>query len=362
VNPMRKALTGAAVIGLAVCTAAALSGAALAGAVQPALAAPSPIVHLPKKAAFLRPPALQLGAGIDLYTYPHQNFAQSAVTEVAYLKALHANAVTVSFPFFMHGKGASGVYAKVSTPTPAQLAVLAKTAEAAGLYVSLRPLLDETSLGVPRSSWAPHNPAAWFASYQSFLLPYATMAQQAGISALYVGAEFTKFGTSPYWNGLDKALRRVYRGTLQYADNGHKLGGGLGGKGVRATSDAYPDMPVPGNATVAQLTGDWETYDKVMPRGSVLSEVGIAGVADAYRKPWVHNWPHPKLNPQVQVRWFDAACHAAAATHMGGIYFWAIGFGKTELSTKLSVKNQAAWEVGAGEQEVASCFRQLTHG
>jgi hypothetical protein len=353
VNRIHRALTGLVVLGLAAGTVAA----------QPALAAPrsaAPIrsdfkIH----SNFKLPPAIQLGAGIDLYTYPKQNFAKSSVTEVAYLKALHANSVTVSFPFFMHGKGASSVYAKPSTPTPADLAVFAQTAEAAGLYVAIRPLLDETSLTVPRSSWKPHDPAAWFASYQSFLLPYAAMAQKAGISAFYVGAEFTKFGTSPLWTPLDKALRKVYKGTLQYADNGHRLEKGLGGTGVKATSDAYPDVPVPGNATVATLTKDWEQYDKVMARGSVLSEVGIAGVLDAYRKPWDHTWPKPKLDPETQVRWFDAACHAAAATHMGGIYFWAIGFGKTELSTKLSVKNQAAWEVGPGEQEIASCFHQL---
>jgi hypothetical protein len=92
----------------------------------------------------------------------------------------------------------------------------------------------------------------------------------------------------------------------------------------------------------------------------VLSEVGIAGVRGAFRIPWKHNWPSPRLEVSVQTRWFEAACHAAVAERLQGIYFWAIGFGPTQLSTGLSAKNQAAWEKGPAEQAVASCFRSVT--
>ena len=63
------------------------------------------------------------------------------------------------------------MYASAATPTPSQLAVLIHDAEQAGLYVSLRPLLDEHKLREPRGAWAPGDPAAWFASYQHFLQP-----------------------------------------------------------------------------------------------------------------------------------------------------------------------------------------------
>jgi hypothetical protein len=361
VKAMRKALTAAAVLGLAV---AGCSAAAHIGQLQPPKLTAQPASALaPPHPVTVRKPRLQLGAGIDLYTYRGQNFTKSATTEVAYLKALHANSVIVSFPFFMHGEKAAGVYTKVSTPTPAQLAVFVETAEDAGLYVSLRPLLDETSLGEPRNNWRPRHPAAWFASYQKFLVPYARMAQRTHLPRLYVGTEFQDFGSSPRWNGLDRSLRRAYHGTLAYANNGHKLHPGSGGRGAQISADAYPDMPqMPATASIARLTTAWKAWDRIMPRGTVLSEVGISGVRGAYRTPWVHSWSRPQMDPAVQTRWFTAACRAMAATHLGGIYYWAIGFGKAELQTPLSAKNPAAWEKGPGEQAVAACFRQLSRG
>jgi hypothetical protein len=355
VKVTRKGLAWAVAAGVA-CSALGY-GTALA-APPPAHQAHPRQAH-PDRRTMLPQPQIQLGAGVDLYTYRGQNFAKSAATEVAYLQALHANAVMVSFPFYISGPKSSKVFAKISTPTPADLAVFARAAKSAGLYFSLRPLMDQTSIGKSRAGWKPVNAKAWFASYQKFLLPYAAMAQQVGIPEFYVGAEFSEFGDVSYWNGLDQALRKVYKGTLAYANNGGGVHAGLGGAGVRISEDAYPDMDVPNNATVSRLTGAWEAFDKRQPSHTVLSEVGIAGVPGAFRKPWEHEWPKPKIDPTVQTRWFTSSCQAVAADHMGGIYFWAIGFGKDELSTGLSAKNQAAWEVGPGEQAVSACFRQL---
>ena len=139
---------------------------------------------------------------------------------MTYLKALNANSVMVSFPFFIASKTSSTVFAKPSTPTPADLALFAQTAEAAGLYVTLRPLMDQGVIGASRAGWTPHDEKAWFASYQKFLLPYATMAQKYGIPAMYLGAEFSKFQSVKGWTYLKEALQKVYKGTLLYANNG----------------------------------------------------------------------------------------------------------------------------------------------
>ena len=111
---------------------------------------------------------------------------------MAYIKSLQANSVSISFPFFMAGPSSSAVYAKNTTPSPAQLAVLVNNAEAAGLYVSIRPLLDESTLGRSRVHWSPDDPAAWFVSYQRFLLPYAAMAQREKVPEFIVGTELSK--------------------------------------------------------------------------------------------------------------------------------------------------------------------------
>jgi hypothetical protein len=189
------------------------------------------------------------------------------------------------------------------------------------------------------------------------------MAQRNKVPVFYVGTEFQYFGGSPLWNRLDRAIRRVYSGTLAYANNGHGLHRGTGGQLVRLSADSYPAMStMPVRATVGRLTRAWVAWDRVMPRGTVLSEVGIAGVRGAFHEPWVGDWPHPRMDTSVQTRWFNAACHAARRAHMGGIYFWAIGFGKAALTARPDREHQAAWEAGPARRVVAACFRQLRHG
>lgn len=305
------------------------------------------------------PPAwqssFQRGIDIDMYDFPGTQVVAAASADVRYVLSLHANAVSVSFPFYMAGRRSSGVHAGDETPSPGQVALLARDAEHAGLYVSVRPLLDEKSLGISRTAWRPVRPAAWFASYRRFLLPYAQMAQREHIPELIVGAEFDKFGASPRWKALDRALRRVYQGQLAYARN-WSMTRSQGGP-VTQVVDAYPPFPrLPASACVATLTRAWESYDRPFPAGTVESEVGIAAVRGAYARPWAVRWPGKAIDPAIQARWFTAACRAAQASGMGGIYFWALGFGRSSGPT---VAQSAAWAHSPGSAAIAACFRTL---
>ena len=347
VRALRNVLARAVVLGLIGAAGVPLAAAA-------AVTGPGP-----NRPVAVSPRTIQLGVGVDLYAWPALNYDTASAAEVAYVKALHANSVMVSFPFFVSSRKSSAVYATVRTPAPAQLAVFARLAMSQGLYVVLRPLMDQGGIAESRADWAPPDPQAWFASYQKFLLPYATMAQQAGIPEFYVGAEFSRFQTLSYWNGLDQALRQVYKGKLMYANNGGGVHSGEGGDSVTRSADAYPDLNVPDNVTVGRLTRRWAAYDRRLPARTALSEVGISGVRGAFKVPWQHHWPHPRLDASVQTRWFEAACHAAVAQHLGGIYFWAIGFGPSQLNTTLSAKNQGAWEDGPAERAVATCYSQV---
>jgi hypothetical protein len=295
------------------------------------------------------------GIDIDLYTYPGQDFASTAATDVAYITSLHANALSVSFPFFMNGHRAAGVHATSATPTPSQLAVLVHAARQAGLYVSIRPLLDESSIGMSRVYWAPVHPAAWFASYRKFLLPYAAMAQREHADELIVGTEFSQFAAWPRWNALDNALRSRFHGRLGCANNwGRPLRAGLPGncgRGAQETVDAY--HPQRGN-----LTAGWETFDRALPAGTVETEIGIAAVKGAYKAPFQHAWKTTSLDQAVQVRWFTAACHAAAKEHLGGIYFWPLGFTQA-IQGGPTLADQGLWSGGLGAHAISACFAWL---
>jgi hypothetical protein len=344
---LQRLLAAGAAIGVLVAGCAAASHLR---ALQPAHPPASPPLSVPSYPSY---PAglIQRGIDIDAYTYSGQDVAAAAHRDISYITSLHANAVLISFPFFVNGQNGSRVYATTATPAPDQVAVIVRDAQRAGLRVSLRPLLDEASIGRVRRSWAPVNAATWFGSYQRFLIPYAEMADRLHVPDFIVGTELSRFSESPYWATLDAALRMHYHGTLGCVDNWDAShGAGNCGPGTQQLIDAYRPLRPP-------LASPWESYDRTLPPGTVEAEVGIAAAPDAFQKPYVTHWPITRLDTSVQARWFSAACHAAAAEHLGGIYFWSIG-----LSTRISgptSADQGNWADGAGARAISACFAGL---
>ena len=123
----RKLLTRAAVLSVGCALGVPAAAAAAASPNQPVT---------------VTRPAIQLGVDVDLYAWAGLNYDQASAAEVAYIKALHANSVMVSFPFFVASRKSTTIYTKPSTPTPADLAQFAQVAENAGIYVTLRPLMS----------------------------------------------------------------------------------------------------------------------------------------------------------------------------------------------------------------------------
>ena len=316
-------------------------------ALQPQQIPASPPLVIPGSAA-VRQPAFQRGIDVDAYTSPTQDFSAAAAAVVAYARSLNANSISISFPFFMTSRYSAQVFATGRTPSPDELGLLVKDAERSGLYVSLRPLLSEANIGGSRVYWQPTDPAAWFANYQAFLLPYARMAQANKVGEFIVGTEFAAFGDSPRWTGLDRAIARIYHGRLGYSNNDTRglspaTGGLLAFKNVDAYHRIWPPF-LPG----------WQRFDRQLPRGTVLTEVGIAAYAGAWRHPWVHRSLGAPLAPMVQAAWFAAACTAAMTSGLRGIYFWTL-----PLSTRFPATSAAtpgAWAHSPGAAAIARCF------
>ncbi len=351
-NQLGRALAGAGLAGVLV---AGCTAAAHLTALQSRPLPPSRPVHVPPSlASEYRIPAVQLGVDIDVYTYRGQNVAAGAEAAIRYVRKLHANAVSITFPFFMDGPRASSVSTRASTPTPRQMVAIARVAEAHGLYVAFRPLLDETSIDHQfRGNIAPRNLRRWFASYRRFLLPYAKAAQRARVQEFVVGTELSSLYTSHMWYPLDAAVRRDYYGTLAFDSNWYGVSSltGAGGKGLAEGVDAYPAIP-------SHIAQGWEAYDRRLPRGTVEMEVGIAAVRGAEAAPYKHNWPGRSIDGEVQAQWFTAACHAAARAHLGGIYFWSVGLGPTFPGPTPTYPLN--WGGGSpGGRAIASCFASL---
>ena len=319
----------------------------------PSLLPPSPSspsrLSLPQDLpALLSATAFQRGIDVDFYTYPGQNVAAAAAVTVSYARSLHANAIGISFPFFMTSRHAAGVHAGAATPTPGQLATVIIAARRAGMRVTLRPLLDEKALGRSRADLLPVNQAAWFASYQRFLIPYLVMAQQLQVSQFITGAELQQFSRSRRWDELDASVRRIYHGQLGCSDNFHFRHGGCGT--AAQLVDAYQPLQPP-------LAAAWRSYDATFPRGTVLAEVGIAAAYGAWLKPWLINWPSSVLDPAMQAQWFTDACRAATAAHLGGIYFWSLGLSVQQTGPTLADEFQ--WAHSAGASAISRCFASI---
>lgn len=330
---------------------AGCTAAAHVNALQPQRIPASAPLSIPTSTT-IRLPSFQRGIDVDAYTSPREDFSSAAAAVVAYVKSLNANSLSISFPCFMNGQASSRVFATARTPSPEELALFIKDAERAGLYVSLRPLLSEASLGHSRVSWQPVHPAAWFASYLRFLTPYAQMAQANKVGEFIVGAEFSKFGNSPRWDVLDRAIAKVFHGILAYSNNDQTgLSRSSGGQFAFKNIDAYHPIHPP-------FLRGWKSFDRQLPHGTVLTEVGIAAIDGAWRQPWVHRRQGIRINPIVQARWFTAACRAAMATGIRGIYFWAL-----PLSTRFPSPTPAtpgAWAYSAGAAAITRCFGSTT--
>lgn len=308
---------------------------------------------VPDTARLVLPLDMQLGIDIDWYAWPGENVAKGAAQAVRYIESLHANAVSVSFPFFMSGPDTDIVHRTAATPSPAQLSVLITRAQEAGLTVSLRPLLDETSLRESRVDWKPRNERSWFASYEQFLRPYLAVAQRDGVAEFIVGTELSEFDTSPDWDSLDRVARALYHGTLACAANWSSIPRRICG-GIDETVDAYPPVKH------GSIAAGWDAYDVGLRKATVLTEVGIAAAPNAPTAPYRSSWAISHADPAVQAAWFTAACHAAVRDHLAGIYYWSVGLGTPNPGP--TVSNQLGWAGSAGQQAIAECFAAIQRG
>jgi hypothetical protein len=349
-NPIVRRFLLAALALAAVC--GGCDAAAHVRALQPPSVPKSPPLTLPA-APVAHHGVFQRGIDIDLYSYPGLDYPGTTTATVRYITSLHANAVSISFPFFMNGTRPGSVHATSATPTPAQLAVVITAAERAGLRVSLRPLLDEHSLGRIRVFWVPSKLTAWFAGYERFLKPYAQMAQREHVSEFIVGAELGGFSRSPRWNALDRLVSGWYHGTLACADNWDQLYQHGCGQRVVQTVDAYHPA-----VSHDRFLPEWIAYDRRMIAGTVETEVGIAAAQGAWKQPWTWHWPVRSVSPAVQVQWFTAACQAAFRTHLGGIYFWSVGLGTT-IPHGPALTSQTTWAGGPAARAISSCFASI---
>ena len=141
------------------------------------------------------------------------------------IKSLGANSVAIAFPFYTTGLRSNRVFAAnqcpgsfdpdpslhPQSPTPAQLAVLVRTAQTQRLFVMLRPELNEDVL---RPKWRgvidPTSKSTWFANYDKMMRPYLQMAQHDRVTRFDISVELSSLAGSKYWASTIQYARNFY--------------------------------------------------------------------------------------------------------------------------------------------------------
>jgi hypothetical protein len=111
---------------------------------------------------------------------------------------------------------------------------------------------------------APTDPAAWFASYATFIDHYAQIAQNNRVEIFCVSCELSQVSTSNYssnWSSVISGVRAIYGGRLTYAANYFEYAqipfwGLLDYAGI----DAYFPLSNAKTPSLTDLVGGWSHW------------------------------------------------------------------------------------------------------
>ena len=305
-----------------------------------------------------------------LQVYAHNANGKSADANIEsildYVVDRGANSVAYSFPIYTDGQRPSRVYAGPETPSPKVMARLVKAARDRGLRVTVRPLIDEANLRTPSGGWRgtirPPDLKAWFKGYEKVLRPYLTGARGAGADEFVLATELTSLQPEhERWEALARSAAKVFPATLSYTFNWDAADEEVVPSGGAAGLDLYFAVDLGPEATVEELTEALARHIMAKPKSlrsaMVAQEVGIAAEDGAYRHPW--NWGSPdvkKLNHDIQVNWFTAACAAVRRAGLDGIYFWMLDSSIDPAQVDPRSEGSAGFIGRPGEKAIERCF------
>jgi hypothetical protein len=309
--------------------------------------------------------------GIAIYWENNPNDADQIVRAKAqkvldHVVSLGANAISISFSFTMDSAYADAVRADHPiTPSPARLGLVLDEANKRGLRTAVRPMLNERNLtdddpNMWRGSIRPASRTKWFASYRDMLVTYAKVAEAKKAATFVVGTELSSLETTTSgWRTVATGLKPVYTGELEYSANHDRLRDDGPAPGITLSVDAYPPIKVSDTAPVSKLVAGWNDWlddnrDSGPQTDLVLAEVAIGARSGAYKEPW-NPASKGSIKPEIQERWFDAACQVMRDRDLAGVYFWMINL-DADPKAKPSSKSPMDFLGRPGERNIAKCF------
>ncbi|MGP4008635.1 glycoside hydrolase family 113 [Streptomyces sp. 4N124] len=277
--------------------------------------------------------------GVQLYWEDNPKHALDYVEKQAklhsdYLVGLHANSVSVSFPFFTGDLDSTKISGGGKTPTAERLARVLQIFHEAGLRTTVRPLMDETSLDVDNGGWRgkidPADRDAWFASYKKFLTPYLKAADREQAATFVIGTELNSMEGDTRWDALVSSAEKAFSGEVAYDANwDNYVSGRINMPVSHLGVDAYFPVKVADTAPVETLVEGWNDWLDKKATGPLpnitIAEAGIGAMKGAYKAPGDF-YTKRAVNPEVQANWYEAVCQVVQKRQMSGVYWWSIYF------------------------------------
>jgi hypothetical protein len=279
-------------------------------------------------------------------------------TSAAALRATGANYASVMVTQYMQTYTSNTIAPETATtpgynsstdplsPTDAAVVAAIQNLQAQGLTVFLKPQVDSLD-GTYRGDFAPTNPTAWFASYQTFILHYAQLASQNGVGGLIIGTELASLSKSAYlsyWTNIISQIRAQYPDlTLAYGANATSATDEFTTVSFWSQVDiigvdGYFPLTDQANPTVAQLVAAWtdnknglnivqalknvqSTYNKPL----IFTELGYVSAAGTNEAPYSSAASGAAYDPTEQENCYEAffEVFSQQTSWMKGVFWWA---------------------------------------
>lgn len=290
---------------------------------------------------------------------------------VAAMAATGVNYATVLATQYVQSSTSTTIAPNGSTPTDAAVVAAITNLQQNGIKVALKPQVDSLD-GIWRGEFEPTNVADWFASYQTFIVHYATIAQAQGADVFVIGCEFATLSGSAYesnWDTVIAAVRAVYTGPITYAANATSAGDEftkvsfwdqLDMIGV----DGYFPLTNHADPTVAQLVSAWTTAagnkNGFPPETAlknlqlaypslplIFTEIGYPSAAGSNEAPYNYS-PTGSYDPTEQEDCYEAYFEVFSldTSWMKGVFWWAWSVSPPGVNdTGYSPQNKPAGDV-----------------
>lgn len=202
------------------------------------------------------------------------------------------------------------------TPSFEDVDAVIRRAREIGLRVFVTPVVLIRDPGPDdwRGTLRPTDRAAWFASYGSFVLRLAELAQAAGAEVFCVGSELASLEReTEHWRSLIVRLRTVFDGWLTYSANwDHFATIEFWDQLDFASMTGYFTLSESADPTVEELAAGWRHAGAEMQRLAdftgrpvVFSEIGVPSQRGAAATPWDYT-RRAEVDLDLQRRAFEA--------------------------------------------------------